>query len=418
MNEHVLVVGTGRNNPALLRRDRPHVRTTLICQVEYLGNVREPAGHVRVIGVRGDSDDQEWITMVSAVHTVDPFTRIATFGERDQDRYAAIGEALGLSALSPATVAVVHDKDAMRTRLRETGVDATAHARVPDLAELTAFVRDHGLPVVVKPVHSMGSAGVTKVGAESELAAAFERASGSYMGLVNTGVLVEQFHDGPQFSVEAFTEHGVHQVVGITRKYSDPVSLVELGHVSPAPLSDEQQEEVHTYIGRMLDALGVESGPTHTEIVLTQDGPRTIETHVRAGGDEIPALTFDATGVDIAEYTVRQTLGEKILPDVRATLAKGGTGRGSAIWFAAVDAPGEVEKITGVEEARALPGVTDVSVTARPGSMVGTLVSSESRIAQVRAEGETAEEAVRAAREAVALLGVCLKVRPLAGDVV
>ncbi|MGV9251407.1 ATP-grasp domain-containing protein [Streptomyces sp. NPDC003697] len=418
MNEHVLVVGTGRNHPALLRGIRPGVSTTTICQVEYVRNVREPAGHLRIIAVRGDADDQEWIAMASAVHAIHPFTRIATFGERDQDRYAAIGEALGLEALSPDTVAVVHDKEAMRARLRESGVDSAAYRRVTDLEELRAFVRDHGLPCVVKPVHSMGSAGVTKVTDDSGLAAAFERAGGSYMGLVNTGVLVEEFLEGPQFSVEAFSYDGDHQVVGITRKYSDPVSLVELGHVSPAPLSAGEQAEIHAYVGRLLDALGVRSGPTHTEVVLTGKGPRVIETHVRAGGDEIPALTLDATGVDIAECMVRHVLGENVLPGVRATLAEQRPPRASAIWFAAVDAPGELEEITGVEEARALPGVTEVSVSADPGDTVSALASSDSRVAQVRAVAETAEEAVRAARAAVDVLGVRLRVRPLAGDVV
>lgn len=414
MNEHVLVVGTGRNHPSLLRGIRPGVCTTTICQVEYVRNVREPAGHLRIIAVRGDADDQEWIAMAKAVHAIHPFTRIATFGERDQHRYAAIGEALGLKALSPATMTVIHDKEAMRARLRESGVDSAAYARVTELDELHAFVRNHGLPCVVKPVQSTGSAGVTKVTEESQLATAFERAYGSYMGLVNTGVLVEEFHEGPQFSVEAFSDEGDHQVVGITRKYSDPVSLVELGHVSPAPLPTGEQAEIHAYVGQLLDALGVRSGPTHTEVVLTSKGPRVIETHVRAGGDEIPALTLDATGVDIAECMVRHTIGEKVLPDIRATLSEPRPARASAIWFAAVDAPGELEEITGVQEARALPGVTEVSVSADPGDTVSTLTSSDSRVAQVRAVAETAEEAVRAARAAVDVLGVRLRVRPLA----
>ena len=75
---------------------------------------------------------------------------------------------------------------------------------------------------------------------------------------------------------------------------------------------------------RVLDALGVEFGATHTEIVLGDAGPRVIETHIRMGGDEIPALAFDATDVDLADCVVRQTVGEKVLPEIRAVLAKNG----------------------------------------------------------------------------------------------
>ncbi|MFJ4977175.1 ATP-grasp domain-containing protein [Streptomyces coeruleorubidus] len=401
MSEHVLIVGPGRDFPARIRAVQPGTRTTVICQLDYIGKVRVPGENARVIGVRGDAPEQEWIDLAAAVHALHPFTRIGTFGERDQDHYAVIAEALGLSAHSPATVSLVHDKEAMRVRLREAGVDATVSARAADLDELRAFVRRNGLPCVVKPISSSGSAGVTKVVHESELADAFTKAGGSYLGLPNTGVLVEEFLDGPQFSVEAFSELGEHQVLAITRKFSDPETFVELGHVSPADLPADLCEEIHAYVGGVLDALGVEFGPTHTEVVLGDKGPRLIETHVRMGGDQIPALTLDVTGVDVDDCTARQTLGEKVLPGIRATLAEDRPARGSAIWFASLDAAGVLDGVSGLDEARALPGVTEVAVLARPGADVGRLETSESRVALARALGESADEAVAAARAAV-----------------
>ncbi|MFE7778557.1 ATP-grasp domain-containing protein [Streptomyces sp. NPDC057445] len=418
MSEHVLIVGTGRDFPARIRRALPGTRTSVICRLDGIGRVRDPSENARVIGVRGDASGQEWTDLAAAVHARHPFTRIATFGERDQDHYAAIAEALGLSAHSPATVALVHDKEAMRARLREAGVDSVACARVAGLDELRAFVRQHGTPCVVKPVSGSGSAGVTKVTRESELAEAFERAGGGSTGPADTGVLVEEFLDGPQFSVEGFSELGEHQVVAITRKYSEPETFVELGHVSPAELPADRCQEIHAYVGRVLDALGVESGPTHTEIVLDGKGPRLIETHVRMGGDRIPDLTLDATGVDVDDCAVRQTLGEKVLPDIRATLAETRPARSSAIWFGSLDAFGVLDDVLGLDEARALPGVSEVAVLARPGTEVGTLETSESRVACARALGHTADEAVTAAREAVARLEFRLRVRSRDGATV
>ncbi|MGW5132777.1 ATP-grasp domain-containing protein [Streptomyces sp. NPDC004135] len=416
MSEHVLIVGPGRDFPARIRGLRPGTSTTVICQLDYIGKVRAPGENARVVGVRGDAPEQEWIDMAAAVHARHPFTRIGTFGERDQDHYAVIAEALGLTAHSPATVSLVHDKEAMRIRLREAGVDATASARVADLAELRAFVTEHGLPCVVKPVSSSGSAGVTKVTDDSQLAEAFERAGGSYLGLTNTGVLVEEFLDGTQYSVEAFSEAGEHQVVTVTRKYSDPGTLVELGHVSPAPLPDDVRAEVDTYVAAVLDALGIAFGPTHTEVVLGERGPRLIETHVRMGGDLIPALTLDATGVDVDDCTARQTLGEKVLPGIRATLAEERPARCSAIWFAALDATGVLDEVVGVDEARARPGVTEVTVAARPGARIDGLRNSESRVAYARALADTADEAVTAAREAAESLEFRLRVPGRRGE--
>ncbi|MEY9877481.1 biotin carboxylase [Streptacidiphilus sp. MAP12-33] len=413
MSEHVLVVGTGRDFPARIRGLRSGTRTTVICDVAYVGRVADPGGNHRVIGVRGDAPMQEWVDLAAAVHRSDPFTRIGSFGERDQHPYAAIGQALGLTAHSRDTVALAHDKEAMRRRLRERGVDATASARVEDVGALRSFVRDHGLPCIVKPVSSSGSAGVTKVCSEGELDAAFASAGGSYLGIDNPGVLVEEFLEGPQFSVEAFSEAGEHQVVGITGKYSDPRTYVELGHVTPAELPAGQREEIEDHLVRVLDALGVEFGPTHTEIVLTEQGPRLIETHVRMGGDRIPELTRDVTGVDIDDCAARQTLGEKVLPDIRTQLtASARTEKASAIWFSAIDASGILEAIHGLEAARQLPAVTEVVPLTSEGAQVGAPTTSESRLAYARALSDTPQAAVAAARQATESLEFQLRVRP------
>ncbi|WP_151770293.1 ATP-grasp domain-containing protein [Streptomyces abyssomicinicus] len=409
--EHVLVVGTGRDFPARLRAALPGTRTTVICHLDYIGKVQDPGANARVIGVRGDAPDDEWIALAAAAHAVDPFTRIGTFGERDQGRYAAIAEALGLQAHSAETVTLVHDKAAMRARLAERGVDTTAAARVGDLAALRDFVRAAGGPCVVKPVSSSGSAGVAKVSGESDLASAFELAAGSYLGLTSAGVLVEEFLTGPQFSVEAFSEGGEHVMIAVTRKYSDPATFVELGHVSPADVPADTRAEIEAYVTTVLEAVGIEFGPSHTEVVLTPTGPRVIETHIRMGGDMIPTLALEATGVDIDDCTARQALGEKVLPGIRARLAEA-SGRGcSAIWFASVAAPGTLEEIMGLEEARALSGVTEVEPMARPGAEVGALESSESRIAYARALAPTEDEAVRAAKAAATALEFRLRVR-------
>jgi biotin carboxylase len=413
MTEHVLVVGSGRDLPARVRRALPDTKTSVICRLEFVAKLRELTEHTRVIAVRHDAPDGEWVALARAAHELHPFTRIATFGETDQDRCAVIGEALGITTHSPRTVELVHDKHAMRARLRETGIDTTASAVVADVDALTAFVREHGFPCVVKPVAGSGSEGVAVVRQESELASAFERAGARFEGLPDAGVLVEQFHEGPQFSVEAFSELAEHQVVAITRKFSDPTTFVELGHVAPADLTPAQQEDVHEYVQRVLDALGVEFGATHTEIVLTPAGPRVIETHVRMGGDEIPALAFDATGVDLAEYVVRQTVGEKVLPDIRAVLAEERPARCSAIWFVAPPVAGVLADVSGLDEACNVKGVTDVQLLVRPGGTIGALESSDSRVAYVRAVGETADLAVDAARKAAAHLEFQLRVRAL-----
>ncbi|MET7368728.1 ATP-grasp domain-containing protein [Streptomyces sp. NPDC005566] len=413
MSEHVLIVGPGRDFPSRIRRAEPAARTTIICDITYIGRVREPGENARVICLHKKAPEQEWIDLAMAVHKVDPFTHIASFGESDQFPYAAIAQALGLAAHSPHTVNLAHDKAAMRAWLRDKGIDSTPSAQVENLDELRAFVRQHGLPCIVKPVCNAGSVGVSKVTSESDLEHAFEWAGGNNPGPAGTGVLVEEFLDGPQFSVEAFSEYGEHEVVGVTRKYSDPVKFVELGHVSPADLPGEHRRDIETYVKRILASIGVCNGPTHTEIVLTGRGPRLIETHVRVGGDKIPDLTLDATGVDIDDCTVRQALGEQVLPKIRAALgAPDRPTRASSIWFASIDTAGVLEAVIGTDKATTVPGVTEVSVLAQPGTTISATADSDSRLASARALGDTPDTALTAARKAISHLEFQLRARP------
>jgi biotin carboxylase len=411
MAEHVLMFGSGPviDYGTRLRAMDESVRTTLVCRLDALPAVLEPTGHQRVLAVRTDAPIAEVVATAGALHAVDPVTRITAFWEYDQDRAAAVGAALGLPAHAVGTVSAVHDKDVMRARLRAAGVDDTPAALVTSAADAAAFGADHGYPFVVKPVAAAGSFGVRIVRAEAEIPAAFAAASGDFAGVTRAEVLVESYHDGPQYSVEAFSEAGEHVVVAVTRKYSDPVTLVELGHVTPAPLDPLDHKEIEEYVVRVLDALGVGFGPTHTEVVLTATGPRIIETHLRVGGDDIYALVHDALGVDFTDLQVRQTLRQCVLPDLRATLDRARTPRHEAIWYA----PGAAEgTFTGMVEVGAVPEDAVVTALIKPGTDLAPLTGSPARLAKARAHGPTAEAALATARSAIAALGFDIRLTP------
>jgi phosphoribosylamine-glycine ligase len=219
-------------------------------------------------------------------------------------------------------------------------------------------------------------------------------------------VFVEAYLDGPEYSVEALSEAGEHVVLAVTAKYTDPATRVELGHVVPAPLPADVVEQMADLALDVLRVIGVEFGPTHTEIVLTPVGPRVVETHVRMGGDDIWELVHAATGVDLIECVIRQAVGQKVLPQVRETLATPRPPHAEAIWFAVPPPVGELVDVVGVTEQ----DDAVISVSATPGTVFSGLVSSYSRPASVRCGAETAEEAVRRARERVGSLAFITKV--------
>ena len=409
MAEHVLMFGSGPaiDYGARLRAMDETVTTTMVCRLDFLSGLLEPLGHQRVLAVRADAPVEEVVTLAQALHAVHPVTRVTAFWEYDQDRAAAVGAALGLAAHAVQTVRAVNDKDVMRERLRAAGVDDTAAALVTSVAEVAAFGAEHGYPLVVKPVAAAGSCGVRIVRAESEAAAAFTAASGDFAGVTRAEVLVETFHDGPQYSVEAFSEAGEHVVVAVTKKYSDPVTLVELGHVTPAPLDSVDRKEIEEYVVRVLDALGVGFGPTHTEIAMTASGPRIIETHLRVGGDDIFDLVKYAVGVDFVDLQVRQTLRHKVLSGVRATLATHREPRYEAIWYAP---PAQQGIFVGMVDHETPDAV--VTALIQPGTDLARLSGSSARLAKARANGPTADAAVAAAQSAIAGLAFDIRLTP------
>jgi biotin carboxylase len=399
---HVLVVGAGQHFPALIAAADPLAAHTVLCRQEMLDRVRDPAAARQVIGLPAGAGVEEWIAAAAAVHAVTPLTRVAAFGELDQDRAAAIGQALGVPAVRPRTVTWVHDKVAMRARLRAAGLDATPVRRVRDEAELATFLRLHGGPCVVKPVQGAGSAGVSVIERPEQAAAAYALAESDFAGLPAAGVLVERFHRGPQYSVETISEGGEHAVVALVRKFSDPATLVEIGHLLPADLTPAAVVTCCRYVRQVLDALGITDGPAHTELVLTAAGPRVIETHVRLAGDDIPDLVRQATGVDLAACVARQAAGQPVLGDVRRALRDPHSGRHVAIWFALPAAGGTVVELRGLP-AEPAPDV-QVRALLEPGEQIDTPINSDSRVAQAVATAAGAARAValaRAAAEAV-----------------
>lgn len=410
MAEHVLLVG---REEGLARRYRQHGAdaVSVLCRTEHVSRIKSAEDCARVLALPARAGLDEWVGIARALHATHPVTRIALFGEQDCDRAAAVGEALGVATHRRDTVGWVQDKHAMRARLRAIGLEDTPAALIADRAMLHAFAAEHGLPLVVKPNGGVASVGVSVARTTADLDACFAKAVAEHGAFSSPGVLAERFFEGPQFSIEGFSEDGEHVFVAIARKYSDPATFSELGHVLPAPLDPAEEKLIQQYAGDVLDALGVRFGPTHTEFVLTGAGPRIIETHLRLSSDTGP-LVPGATGVDLVETQVRQTMGAKVLPEIRRTLEDSpAAARFGAVWYANTDLSGHLVKIVGLEEAGSDPAVT-VTPQVQPGARLDGLRDNYSRLAEARAFAPDPEQALAMAREAIRKLKIVVHAPP------
>jgi biotin carboxylase len=397
MIRHFLLIAGARDVTPVLRRLRPGLRITAMVAVPRLHKVRHPGECARVVALDDDAATAEWVALARRIHEIEPIHAIGAFGEYDQHRAAAIAVALGLPFHEPDVIARVYDKALMRQQLSSRGIDDTPSAVVGAARDLKHFADVHGFPLILKPRDGSGSENVVKLSTASDLDAALSHVDGD--------LVAERYLEGVEISVEAFSEGGVHRIVGITQKLKD-AHFVELGHVvREATAADEP---VAAYVRSVLDALGIAFGPTHTELILTGEGPRMVETHTRAGGDQIPQLLHAAAGIDLVELAVRQALGEQVLPVLDAMLADPGrASRVGAIRYQVPPSSGHLLRVDGLAEATAVPLVTGCTILKDPGEpLVVPIRDSADRVAFCTAVAADAESARAAAEEAARRLEV------------
>ncbi|WP_328536928.1 ATP-grasp domain-containing protein [Streptomyces sp. NBC_00344] len=302
---------------------------------------------------------------------------------------ARLNEEFALGGNSLRTVTLLKDKSAMRSHLAGIGLSPVRFRVVHGAGELAGFLTELGGPGIIKPLDFGGSADVHKVDGPDRAAEVWSRVEAAG----RERMLAEEFLTGHEVSVEGFSADGAHTVVAVTDKLLG-AGFVEAGHSVPARVAEHTREEIVELTARLLDAVGLVEGPSHTEIMITAEGLRIIESHNRAGGDNIPELVRLAYGVDLVRATVAVPLGlEPWKDEVPVPLG------GAAIRFLAAE-PGVV---TAVDlPAEGLEGVT-LGVTAKPGMVVPSVTWSADRVCgDVIAVGRDADEAVARAEAAAA----------------
>jgi biotin carboxylase len=246
------------------------------------------------------------------------------------------------------------------------------------------FGERYGYPFVVKPVDASASFGVRLVRSSAQTGAVWQdivRLRGSvghrfanYFPVRR--FLMEEYLDGPEFSVESLSFDGRHVPLAITEKAVHG-NFVELGHALPARLPEPSAAAVLACVSDFLDAVGLREGPAHTEVMLTARGPRVVESHGRPGGDRIMELVEAAYGVDIEAYAVGWAAG--VLP----ALDGSPPARAAAATRFVVAPPGRVTAVEGVEEVRAHEGALGADVAVSVGDTVRPLEASWDRPGQV-----------------------------------
>lgn len=223
---------------------------------------------------------------------------------------ASISKKLHLSAMPEDVAKICTNKYLQRELFLRSGVHTPAFYLCDQQTDLSLYQE---FPYVVKPVDSSASRGVQRVDSLAQLKDAFDLAlSYSRKGQV----LIEDFIDGREFSVETFTQKGRTSIIAVTEKLiigEDEGFFVEDTHIEPARIAADEYGIIAAEVIKAINIIGLDNCPSHTEVKLNSGGAFIIEIACRLGGDYITSdLVPLSTGVDMLGNLVKISLGETI----------------------------------------------------------------------------------------------------------
>ncbi|MFF3679720.1 ATP-grasp domain-containing protein [Streptomyces sp. NPDC002120] len=328
--------------------------------------------------------------------------RAAVFGFDAAGALAAAraNEELGLPGTPTAAVTALMDKAALRARSNALHparpVSFARCGRADALPFVTTLI---GYPCVIKPRAGADGEGVRLVRDEPEARAAAH----GYPEV--TDLLVEEYLEGPELTVEAHSRAGHHRILGWARRLDPPgpaapaPGLTASGHALPVALPPRSAEGVRTLVRAVLDLARHRDGPSHTGVVLTPSGPRLLGAHARPGPEEFAGLLRLAHGIDVLGLALATGLG---LPEP----ARVPRPRTAHTGLRYVDfPPGRLDGVRdALAAARAVPGVARVQLEIPPGALVRRAPTGARHHAYVLATAPTAGSLARTLDRAATLL--------------
>ena len=362
----ILVFGCGELQKSII--GRAHKKGLFVVGIDPCADAfcKDDVDAFEVVG----GQDFEGTCAVVEKYDIDAIVTAAT--DKPLVMMARIADKYDFPFFSVDTARWSTDKFLMKERFESGGIP---HARGRLLSKLEDA---DGLtfPVIVKPRDNSGSRGVRLCHNQEELRESFAEAL-DYSHL--DSVLVEEFIEGPEYSIESLHHDGISEVIQFTEKKTTELPYnVELGHKQPANLTDCQKDEIRGLIARIGECLRFENCPSHTELRINGRGIFIIETSPRLGGDYITSTLVPlSTGINMEDILLSIALGERVT--IQPVLAEGASG---VCFFCFPE--GLVRGIDPqMNEVSTWPGVFSFELKLKEGSVIKKITSSLDRYGEL-----------------------------------
>jgi hypothetical protein len=343
---------------------------------------------------------------------------ILAVGDRPAALAAHLARAFGLPGHPPAAAETSRNKLLTRHALQEAGLPAPWFESVSIDANIAALARRMRYPAVVKPLALSGSRGVMRVDGVEACVSAFESLGAllrsadvrAERDAAHGQVLIEGFIPGVEYAVEGLLVHGTLRALAIFDK-PDPLDgpfFEETIYVTPSAASADLRRRIIAVVDAATRAIGLYHGPIHAECRVDGSTVYVLEVAARPiGGLCSRALRFQASGglkpsgyaepISLEELLLRHAIDEDVSGYTRETAAAG-------VMMIPIPRRGIYRRLEGIEVARAVSGVEDIHITAKPDARLVPLPEAKSYLGFIFARSDTAAAVERALRSAHASL--------------
>jgi biotin carboxylase len=313
---------------------------------------------------------------------------------------AAACEELSLPGIPRDVVRTSRNKLLQRQAMDAAGLPVPLFRAVKTEAETFSAWDEFAVDaVVVKPVDSSGSRGVSFVNERGNLPAALDLALSASPSRT---ALVESFEPGVEYSVEAWVVgDSIYVLATSVKKRTSPPYLLDREVHFPDDLSEADHRTLLDHARKTIRACGFRDCPVHLECLWTPRGPIVVELAARGAGFKVfTEILPRITGISTAAASLNCAFG--LEPDLTARQAL------SAASLVFVDpVPGEFIEAEGLDAARALPGVVEIAIYPKPGQRMHPLRSGSDRAGHILAYGPdpvTCTSTAQAARDSIHLI--------------
>lgn len=368
------------------------------------------------IAVRFHDEGSAVTTVLRAFDQGPPDGMIAV-GDRPTVLAAHLSAAWGRPGNPPAAAAASRNKVAARRAFQAAGLPVPDFQEVSLAGDPEALLAAARYPAILKPLALSGSRGVMRVDDGDALSEAFGRLRRLMQSpdlllerdALHDRALLESFIPGREFAVEGVLTRGSFTAFAIFDK-PDPLDgpfFEETIYVTPSRASNATQRQITTAVERAANALGLWHGPVHAECRVNGSGVYVLEVAARPiGGLCSKALRFRAPAgqageagedVSLEQVLLRHAVGDDVGRYTREPLASG-------VMMIPIPRRGIYRGVEGVDDARGVTGVYEVSITARSGTRIVPLPEGRSYLGFIFARAATPQAVEGALRAAHARL--------------